>query len=203
MGPSLSPSGACLQTVGVHGSASQPPSWAHAAESKRRPLLSSSQPPSTPQMGRDRTMPACLLPQALLAPCQGPKGGAHSPDAQPWGPGRAGEGQGTPSSRALSINQPGISSSSDPGLLRPGFFSHQVPISLHPLTTDLPRGLGGPQASHGRYASPGNLRSSRKHGVAELIDQSWNLSSAIPRCANLKKLVCASVSLLINGHNNP
>lgn len=78
MGPSLSPSGACLQTVGIHGSASQPPSWARAAESKSRPLLSSCQPPSAPQMGRDRTMPACLLPQALLAPCQRPRGGAHS-----------------------------------------------------------------------------------------------------------------------------
>lgn len=51
-----------FQTVGVRGSASQPSSWARAAESKRRPLLSSSQPLSTPQMGRDRTMPACLLP---------------------------------------------------------------------------------------------------------------------------------------------
>lgn len=90
MGPSLSPSGACLQTVGVHGSASQPPSWARAAESKRRPLLSSSQPPGTPQMGRDRAMPACLLPQALLAPCQGPR---EVPTAQAHG--RAREGQET------------------------------------------------------------------------------------------------------------
>lgn len=86
MGPSLSPSGACLQTVGVHGSASQPPSWARAAESKSRPLLSSSQPPSTPQMGRDRTMPACLLPRHCSLPARGPgevpTPQAHSPGGQ-------------------------------------------------------------------------------------------------------------------------
>lgn len=93
-GPELVSPRACLQTVGVHGSASQPPSWARTAESKRRPLLSSSQPPSTPQMGRDRAVPACFLPQALLAPCLGPRGGAHSLGSQPWAPRRAGEGQG-------------------------------------------------------------------------------------------------------------
>ena len=96
-GPSPSPSGACLQTVGVRGSATQPPSWAHTAESKRRPLLSSSQPPSTPQMGRDHAVPACLLPQALLTPCQGPRG---RPTAQAYSPGgQAGQGKG----RALGI----------------------------------------------------------------------------------------------------
>lgn len=55
--------------------ASQPPSWAALGESKARPLLSSSQPPSAPRWAG--TAP-CLPASTKHCSPQGPRGGAHS-----------------------------------------------------------------------------------------------------------------------------
>lgn len=188
MGPSPSPSGACLQTVGVHGSATQPPSWARTAESKRHPLLSSSQPPSTPQMGRDRAGPACLLPQALLAPCQGPMGGAHSLGSQPWGPGRARERQVPEHHLTSDSLQPRPRSWRDLTFLPPG--ACQPPSSDHRTA----RGPAGPRVSRGQGV---HLRSSRQCGVSELGRPGFEsqqchfkLSQSVPQFP------------FVNGHNS-
>ena len=187
MGPSLPPSGACLQTVGVHGSASQPPSWACAAESKSRPLLSSSQPPSAPQMGRDRTMPACLLPQALLAPCQGPRGIAHSPAHSPGG--HAGSGKG---------REPGPA----PGPWAPSkqWFPPAQKLALERLGLSPTRcslaPVLWPQSCPGHFGNPrwatvsvlSQSICSRQHGVSIL--------GKFSSCMNLRKSLCASVSYL-------
>lgn len=90
-GPEPSPSGACLQTVGVHGSASQPPSWARAAEPKHRPLLSSSQHQALPRWaGTATSLPASCLRHCSL-PARGP---GRCPVPKSIGP-RAGGGQQT------------------------------------------------------------------------------------------------------------
>lgn len=82
-GPEPSPSGACLQTVGVHGSASQPPSWARAVEPKHRPLLSSSQHQALPRWAE--TARACLPPASGTArSLPEAQGDAQSPRPQPW-----------------------------------------------------------------------------------------------------------------------
>lgn len=80
-GPRAVSLGACLQTVGVRGSASQPPSWARTAQPKHRPLLSSSQHQALPRWAE--TAPS--LPASCLRHCSLPaQGDAQFPDSQYW-----------------------------------------------------------------------------------------------------------------------